>query len=64
MCKDCEHWKRSEAYQAQGLRFAPCALEPDRIVTDSRIIGGFDLQAYVMQDTYECRRFSELPARE
>jgi hypothetical protein len=58
VCKDCEHWRRSEAYKAQGLTFAPCALEPDTVVRDSRVIGGFELQAYVMQDNYECARFT------
>lgn len=59
MCKDCAHWKRSEAYETRGLRFAPCVLKPDAVVRDSRAPGGYVEQAYVMQGTYECARFVE-----
>lgn len=58
MCADCQHWKRREAFEAQGLQFAPCALRPDVLVRDRRFEGERDLQAYVTQSTYRCERFA------
>lgn len=57
MCADCRYWLTREAFEDHGLRFAPCALRPDRVVTDKRVPGGKVLQAYATQDTYACAKF-------
>lgn len=57
MCRDCRHWITREAFDSQGLRFAPCALKPDRIVKDRRTPTGTDLQAYVTEAGFECAQF-------
>ena len=59
MCIDCQHWKRREAFEADGLVFAPCTLKPDRMVQDKRVAGGRTEQAYRTQSTYECRRYEK-----
>ena len=57
MCKDCRHWKTFEGFESHGLRFAPCALKPDKVIQDRRVHGGRDLQSYVTEATYECAKF-------
>ena len=63
MCRDCRHWRRGEARDDFGTYFAPCALKPDVTVRDKRLPGGLDVQAYLVSETYDCRRFTPaLPA--
>lgn len=59
MCAKCLHWKADVAQDIGGLRFAPCALVPDKDVPDNRVPSGFVTAAYVMQGTYTCNRFTQ-----
>jgi hypothetical protein len=57
MCRDCRHWGRHRARLDFGVRFAPCALMPDKLVKDSRNPSGLADQSYTASETYVCTRF-------
>lgn len=59
MCRDCHWWHQDspDAFRDGWSQWVPCALKPDKVVVDKRVLGGFDRQAYVMSETYECKLF-------
>lgn len=59
MCRDCQHWQHHEVEELGGLRFARCALRPERIIRDRRRPTGTDIQAYVTQDSYACDSYTQ-----
>jgi hypothetical protein len=54
LCSTCKHWLKEQSFLHGSTRFAPCALKPDKMVKDTRLISKTVEQNYRTSWTYTC----------